>query len=372
MDFLFIGVIMAGEFNIQDYLAEGVENILKDAFRTSLKNPKETLFLLKFSKNAKKATKTRMEYAKSGNNIPVFLIASITSSCNLHCTGCYSRANDSCSDGEPFNQLSGEEWEDIFKQASNLGISFIVLAGGEPLIRKDVIIKASNFPEILFPIFTNGTMINDDYLKLFDKNRNLVPILSIEGDEKITDSRRGEGVYDQLVNSMDLMRKKNIIFGASLTFTKGNLSSIISDDFIDKLRDFGCKVVFFIEYVPVNRQTMDIAPSDEERELLLMELNRLRSEYSDMLFLSFPGDEKTSGGCLAAGRGFFHINSHGGAEPCPASPYSDINVKDTSILDALNSNLFKSLRDEGILIDDHDGGCVLFEHENEVKKILKK
>ena len=215
-------------------------------------------------------------------------------------------------------------------------------------------------------------MINDDYLKLFDKNRNLVPILSIEGDEKITDSRRGEGVYDQLVNSMDLMRKKNIIFGASLTFTKGNLSSILSDNFIDKLRDFGCKVVFFIEYVPVNRQTMDIAPSDEERELLLMELNRLRSEYSDMLFLSFPGDEKTSGGCLAAGRGFFHINSHGGAEPCPASPYSDINVKDTSILDALNSNLFKSLRYEGILMDDHDGGCVLFEHENEVKKILKK
>ena len=91
-----------------------------------------------------------------------------------------------------------------------------------------------------------------------------------------------------------------------------------------------------------------------------------------MLFLSFPGDEKTSGGCLAAGRGFFHINSHGGAEPCPASPYSDINVKDTSLLEALNSKLFKSLRDGGLLMDDHEGGCVLFEHEDEVKKLLNE
>jgi MoaA/NifB/PqqE/SkfB family radical SAM enzyme len=62
-----------------------------------------------------------------------------------------------------------------------------------------------------------------------------------------------------------------------------------------------------------------------------------------MIFISFPGDEKTSGGCLAAGRGFFHINSHGGAEPCPASPYSDINVRDSSLLDLQSVSLLKIL-----------------------------
>ena len=361
---------MNSNFNIQEYLAEGVEYILKDAIRASIKNPKEIIFLHKFSRHAKKATKIRKEYEKDNQNIPAFLIASITSSCNLHCTGCYSRANNSCNDNEPLNQLSAEEWEDIFIQAKEMGISFIVLAGGEPMIRQDVIIKASAFPEILFPIFTNGTMLNDDYLKLFDNNRNLVPILSIEGDEKITDSRRGKGVYKKLVDSMELMKKNNIIFGASLTFTKGNLSSLVEKEFIDKLHELGCKVVFFIEYVPVNEKTKNIAPSDEERESLLNNLECLRKEYSDMLFMSFPGDEKDSGGCLAAGRGFFHINSHGGAEPCPASPYSDINVKDTSLLEALNSTLFKSLRDGGILIDEHEGGCVLFEHKEEVERIL--
>ena len=240
------------------------------------------------------------------------------------------------------------------------------------MIREDVIIKASKFDEILFPIFTNGTLLNKDYLKLFDENRNLVPIFSIEGDEEVTDSRRGDGVYSQLLNSMDLMKRNNIIFGASLTFTKGNLSNLLSREYINQLRDFGCKVIFFIEYVPVNEETIDLAPGDNERDLLLEELEYLRKDYDDMLFLSFPGDEKTSGGCLAAGRGFFPINSHGGAEPCPASPYSDINVMETSLLDALDSKLFKSLRDGGILLDDHEGGCVLFEHKDDVERILNE
>ena len=363
---------MYDTFNIQEYLAEGVELIVKDALKATFKNPKESLFLLKFSKNAKKATEIRKRYEKDGQNIPAFLIASITSSCNLHCTGCYSRANNSCSDEIPSNQLSADDWGNIFTQAREMGISFIVLAGGEPMIRDDVIVKASKFSEILFPIFTNGTMLNDDYMNLFDKNRNLVPIFSIEGDEEITDSRRGKGVYRQLVNSMEIMKKKNIIFGASLTFTKGNILSLVSNEFIDKLRDFGCKVVFFIEYVPLNKQTAAMAPSDRERDMLFSKIDSLRREYDDMLFMSFPGDEKTSGGCLAAGRGFFHINSHGGAEPCPASPFSDVNVKDTSLLEALDSNLFKSLRDEGILMDDHEGGCVLFEHEDDVERILNR
>ena len=41
-------------------------------------------------------------------------------------------------------------------------------------------------------------------------------------------------------------------------------------------------------------------------------------------------------------------------------------------LNRMDSKLFRTLRDEGILIDDHEGGCVLFEHEEEVKKMQQK
>jgi MoaA/NifB/PqqE/SkfB family radical SAM enzyme len=86
--------------------------------------------------------------------------------------------------------------------------------------------------------------------------------------------------------------------------------------------------------------------------------------------VSFPGDEKASGGCLAAGRGFFHINANGGAEPCPFSPYSDTNIRNISLLQALDSPLFQKIQSDDILIGEHQGGCVLFEQEEAVKKLL--
>ena len=101
-----------------------------------------------------------------------------------------------------------------------------------------------------------------------------------------------------------------------------------------------------------------------------MEMERLRREHQEMVFVSFPGDEKSSGGCIAAGRGFFHINSHGGAEPCPFSPFSDTNVRDTSLRDALKSKLFRAMIDGGLLQDDHKGGCVLFDKKDQLMEML--
>jgi MoaA/NifB/PqqE/SkfB family radical SAM enzyme len=72
-----------------------------------------------------------------------------------------------------------------------------------------------------------------------------------------------------------------------------------------------------------------------------------------------------------AGRGFFHINPYGKAEPCPFSPYSDTDLRTTSIRQALKSPLFQKLKDSNMLFKEHDGGCVLFEQEDEVKKISK-
>lgn len=39
------------------------------------------------------------------------------------------------------------------------------------------------------------------------------------------------------------------------------------------------------------------------------------------LFIAFPGDEDQYDGCLAAGRGFLHINPSGKVEPCPFAPF---------------------------------------------------
>ena len=361
---------MAEKIDLEEHIAKGVEKIVTDAVKAAFRDPKESAFMVKFAMASRKATKRRKALAEMGEHIPSFLIASITSSCNLHCAGCYSRCNEATVDSAPVRQLTGAEWADIFREAEELGVSFILLAGGEPMLRKDVIEQAGAMPHLLFPIFTNGTFLNDEYFRLFDRCRNLIPVFSIEGGREITDERRGSGVYDILIANMDRFNEKRLLFGASVTVTTENIREVTSPEFIRTLTDRGCKVVFFIEFVPVTDEAMHLAPADAERTYLLQAMDSLRNQFENVILLAFPGDERAEGGCMAAGRGFIHINSHGGAEPCPFSPYSDINVRDSSLREAMKSPLFRKLRDGGFLDDDHIGGCVLFEKREEVERIL--
>lgn len=357
-------------FNIQRYMTHGVIRVVTDSLRATAKNPTERAFMKSFAAAARKASKKRYAAEKQGEHIPPFLIASITSSCNLHCAGCYSRSNNACCDSAPVDQLDENEWDKIFSEADDLGISFILLAGGEPLMRYDVLKKAAQHKNILFPIFTNGTFLHEKYLEVFDANRNLLPIISIEGDQKITDERRGEGVYDKVTTAMKRIQEKGMIFGASVTVTSENIEEVYSDAFLDHLYSMGCKAVIFVEYVPVTEESTHLAPNEEQQTFMHKAVRKLRRRKRGMVFIAFPGDEKSSGGCVAAGRGFFHINSHGGAEPCPFSPYSDINVRDVSLRGALKSPLFRALQTEGLLADDHIGGCTLYMNREKVEAIL--
>lgn len=361
---------MSKDFDIQSYMTKGVERVVKDSLRATFKDPKESIFMGKFALATKKASDIRKKYEAEDLHVPPFLIASITSNCNLHCAGCYSRENEATKDCEPVNQLTDAQWLDIFNEAEALGISFILLAGGEPLLRKDVIKAAAKKPNILFPIFTNGVFISDEYFELFDNNRNLVPIMSIEGHKEATDNRRGAGIYDKLISNMEKFEANNQIFGNSVTVTTENFDDVLSDDFISMLKGYGCKAVIFVEYVPVSDESKELALTEEMQEKLRQRIANLRESYEDIVFISFPGDEKSSGGCVAAGRGFFHINSHGAAEPCPFSPFSDTNVLELGLKGAISSELFNSLQSGNILMDDHVGGCVLYEKRDQVQALL--
>jgi MoaA/NifB/PqqE/SkfB family radical SAM enzyme len=362
---------MNQNFNLEEYLSGGVERLVKDAIKGTFKNPRESMFLAGYAISAAKAAKLRHVYEQKGEHIPPFLIASITSVCNLQCAGCYARANNNCSDREDSGSLSAEKWGNIFKEAVELGISFILLAGGEPLVRKDIIQQAALYKEIIFPVFTNGTIIDEEYLELIDRHRNLIPVLSMEGEEITTDSRRGKGVYQKVTHTMTAMKKRGILFGTSITVTKENITEVTEANFLDKLYQKGCRLIFYVEYVPVSDNTEIMALEQYDRVFLDDRLNNLRECFQDMIYISFPGDEEAAGGCLAAGRGFFHINARGGAEPCPFSPYSDCNVNEVGLREALKSPLFKKLKDNHALLTEHTGGCALFEQKDFVESLLK-
>jgi len=352
--------------NLTTYLNSAIEKLIKDILKSTLSNKNETVFLLSQMKYQTENAKKRCAYP----HMPAFLIASITSSCNLHCAGCYARATGMCSESPVGSELlTTPEWQNIFQQAVGLGISFILLSGGEPLLRRDLIETAAENKSIIFPVFTNGTLIDSEYADLFNRNRNLVPVLSIEGGKEETDARRGAGTYTALVSAMNMLKKEKILFGASITLTTENLDEVTSDAFLDFLRDESCRLVFYIEYTALDHASKELELTPSMRDLLSIRLTEITVRYPGMVFISFPGDEKLMGGCIAGGRGFFHINPYGSAEPCPFSPYSDRNLRNVSLLDAVNSPFFARLIDAGLVGGEHDGGCALFQHEKKVIEI---
>ena len=359
------------KFNLEEYLTRGVEKIVGGIIRSTLKNGETSRFMIHYAKAAGAAVRKRHEHEMRGEHIPAFLIASITNACNLHCGGCYARAVDMCFDGsrEEKTPMDTEDWDRVFEEAEALGVSFVLLAGGEPMMRKDVLEAAGNHRDILFPVITNGTLIGEELLPLLKKNPNLLPVISVEGDRETTDGRRGEGVYDNIVSSMDILDKNGILYGASVTVTKDNLEEVTGEGFVSGLRRKGCRAIIYIEYVPANELTRCLAPDDEDREKMKERIHSLRESEKSMMFISFPGDEKEAGGCLAAGRGFFHINPFGAVEPCPFSAFSDTDVRKSGLLGALKSPLFHALEEGGLLAVEHTGGCVLYEREEQVRKL---
>ncbi|MCL1804185.1 MAG: radical SAM protein [Eubacteriaceae bacterium] len=341
-------------------------NLFAKLLISNKNNPKMLAFLARYANYRRKADSIRKKNAEAGLNIPAFLNCSITDFCNLNCQGCYARAS---LDDAVRAQLSIEKWNDIFAESVELGIATIFILGGEPLVRKDVIEAAAKYPQILFFIFTNSTLIDDYYLSLFDEHRNLVPLLSIEGFEAETDARRGKGVYKAVTDAMDKLSSKGLLFGNAITVTRDNINTVLSDAFLNEMQSKGGRIIEFIEYVPFEHP--ELVLDNEGRDRLAAFMEECRTARNDMIALSFPGDERKTQGCIA-GKAFFHISAAGDVEPCPFMPFSDTNIREMGIIEALKSPFFKLLHTSGIQGKENlDGGC-LYTHKDKVIELLEQ
>lgn len=356
-------------------MSDAIRRIMVKAYSNVLSNPLEAKTVWRLQQTFLKSEKRRADMKeKEGVDVPPFLICSISTTCNLHCAGCYARTNGIAADSEEDQKesLSPELWKAIFEEASSLGINFALLAGGEPMMRRDILEKVSEVEDMIFPIFTNGTLIGPRYIEFLKRHLNMIPVISIEGMEHATDERRGKGMYKRAMLSVDMLHKEDLFFGTSITVTTENFDLVTSDEFVDNLRALGCKLIVYVEYVPTDAGTAHLALSEEDLKRMEEVQEYQSKRYKDVIIISFPGDEKHMGGCLAAGRGFFHIGPDGSAEPCPFSPFSDSNVLELGVKGALASPLFRKLREARLVGGEHTGGCALFEHREEVEAMLNE
>jgi MoaA/NifB/PqqE/SkfB family radical SAM enzyme len=257
----------------------------------------------------------------------------------------------------------------LVEEAKELGISFIVLAGGEPLMRPNILDLSKETPEIMFMMFTNGLLINGEVLKEIAENRNIVPLLSLEGYQIDTDGRRGSGVYGVLLQSIAKLKEEKVFWGASLTMTRSNFEEVTDENFIKQLVNSGCKFFMLVEYTPVITGTESWVLAEEQKSRVISIRDSFRSKFP-ALFIALPWDEDEIGGCLSAGRGFVHISAEGNVEPCPFIAYSDTNLKNMSLKEALQSKMLKTIRENHGELKEIQG-CALWEKREWVKSLAK-
>jgi MoaA/NifB/PqqE/SkfB family radical SAM enzyme len=315
----------------------------------------------------KNAADRRNELEGEGIQVPAVIMLSITGRCNLACTGCYMQALHR----KEAPEMTREQIRTLVNQGSELGVSVLVLAGGEPLVRKDDILTlAREFPDMIIAVYTNGVLIDQDLVSSFRDLKNIIPLISIEGEKNVTDARRSEGVYDTAMRSFSLMKRNCLFFGCSVTITRMNFDEVTGDVFVSGMIRQGCRIFSYVEYVPIQEGTGELVPDDSQRA----ELIRLMAEYQEKysaLFISFPGDEKMFGGCLSAGRGFLHISPSGDLEPCPAAPFSDVNITRVPLKEALRSRFLSRIRDNHSILSESEGGCALWKNREWVWSILE-
>jgi MoaA/NifB/PqqE/SkfB family radical SAM enzyme len=342
-----------------------IRGIFNDALAVSLRDPAVAAFFVRTIRSQKKAARTRQKHEAMGLHVPPVMILSVTNKCNLRCEGCYSRLVPR----EPKPELDEARLRGVLRQASELGVSIVLAVGGEPLTRPDLFNIARDFPDIVFALFTNGTLIDDAVLGQFKEQKHVIPILSMEGGEGLTDLRRGSGTYVRLLGDMEKLNKTGIFFGTSLTVTRSNYDTVTCESFIQSMREHGCKAFIYVEYNPVKPGTESWVVSDLQREEILKKMDEYRASQPGV-YVGFPGDEKAFGGCLSSGRGFIHVSASGDVEPCPFAPYSDSSILDMTLKEALDSRLFRALRANRDQLMESNGGCALWKKPEWVKSLM--
>lgn len=313
-------------------------------------------------------TKTIREMRKKYDcNIPWLILMDPTSACNLHCTGCWAAQY-----GNKLN-LSFEDLDSIITQGKEMGVYVYLYSGGEPLVRKDDIIKlCEKHPDCQFTCFTNGTLIDEKFADDMLRVKNFIPAISVEGFEEDTDFRRGDGTFGKVEEAMRILKSKRLPFGISCCYTSKNYKTIGSEEYYDQMIAWGAKFCWFFTYMPVGIDAVpELMVTDEQREYMYHKVREFR-KTKPLFTIDFWNDGEYVKGCIAGGRSYFHINANGDIEPCAFIHYSDSNIREKTLLEALQSPLFMCYHKEQPFCQNYLRPCPLLDNQHALENMVKE
>lgn len=280
------------------------------------------------------------------NNISA-LYVEITSSCNLSCNYCYNDSSiykNQYMNMDTFNNL-------LMSISSKKNISTIILSGGEPLIHpkiEDICTLISQYG-LLYRIYTNGTLITPDFIKIIRKARPSIQITLDSSDQEINDKYKGKGSFKQIYDSIELLNKnynmENVLIRCNL-----NYELLTSDralrQYISLLKTLEVKYAFFSLINAQGRAKHCLFPTK------IKDMRQIQEFSNRVKTLAIENDISITGPKIGVchycpytatqtykGEYIIHITPNGDVYPCNGLAYTNNllgNINDSDILDIIS------------------------------------
>jgi len=262
--------------------------------------------------------------AENGCRPPLLITVSPGHACNLHCTGCYANS------GPGTAKLPWSILDRVVTEAKALwGIPLVTFSGGEPLAYrsegKDVLDIVQKHADLLYLMFTNGTLIDKGTAARLSRLGNLTPAISVEGLRSRTDAWRGAGTFDRVLQAMAHLREAGVPFGISVTVTRANCQEVLADEFLDFFfAQQGAFYGFLFHYMPIGRHASLEAMMTPEQRIAFWRRTWEVVAEKRIFLMDFWNFGTMVQGCISAGRegGYIYVDWNGKVMPCVFAPYA--------------------------------------------------
>jgi MoaA/NifB/PqqE/SkfB family radical SAM enzyme len=303
---------------------------------------------------------------KRGEYFPPFLYISIINSCNLRCQGCWVDV------AAERNSIDIAAMNRLISEAKAHGNSFFGILGGEPFMHPQLLELLGAHPDCYFQVFTNGQFITDKVAAELRRLGNVTPLISIEGNEVVSDQRRGnKDVFNRTLRGLDNCLEQRILTGVATSVCQTNIDELLTEAWLQKLIDRGVHYVWYHTYRPVGpKMNAQLALRPEQLVQVRKFIVEMRAKMPIAMIDAYYDHEGKALCPMVTGISH-HVSPTGDIEPCPIIQFAKENISDRrNIFDVFRDSAF--LRDFRELSGQATRGCVVLENPELVKTLVTK
>jgi MoaA/NifB/PqqE/SkfB family radical SAM enzyme len=324
-----------------------------------------TKFAYNFGFKGMRSVELYKKRLRRGEHFPPFLFISVNSNCNLRCQGCWVDVEG------PGKRIALADMNRIVTDAKQHGNSYFGILGGEPFLHPELLDIFAAHPDCYFQVFTNGQLITDEIARQLRRLGNVSPLISIEGNDIVSDERRGRlNVYNKTLAGLKNCQRNKLIIGVATSVCQSNIE-LVSESWLRKLIEMGVHYAWFHTYrvvgpKPASHLALTVEQVRKVRRFIVEMRGKLPIAIVDAYW-----DDKGEALCPMATGVSHHISPYGDVEPCPIIQFATETIHDRdSLFETMTASNF--LRDFRETAAKATRGCVVLERPDLVRDLVLK